>query len=130
MTRKVERILCRIGGIWNIITGAITLFFYSPWVKSNLFLNMNGETKGLNFLSENINLFVMTFGLVFILVGSFNLVLATKIDNHASLKKVPIWFFIWGLISFFTVDIIGVLCYLPASFLIVIKNKSIRYANQ
>lgn len=123
MSRKVERKLCQIGGIWNILTGTITLFFYSTWIKTNLFENMNGETRGLNFLSENLNLVVMTFGLIFILVGCLNLILAARIENQAVIKKMPIWFLIWGLISFFTVDIVGVLCYLLASFLLLTKNK-------
>lgn len=130
MSRKVERNLIRAGGIWNIITGSITLFFYRSWVESNFFSSLNSETKGLNYLSENINIFIMTFGLVFILLGAISVFLSNKIGDSEVHKKIPICFFVWGIISFFTVDVIGVLCYLSGSFILLSKNRSIEAMSQ
>lgn len=130
MNRKVERNLIKFGGIWNIITGSITLFFYSSWLKKNFFTNLNGDTKGLNYLSENINTFVMTFGLIFILLGSISIYLSNRIIDSKIYKKMPVWFFILGMVSFFTIDLIGVVCYLLASFILLSKNKSIEVFNQ
>lgn len=126
MNRKSERIIIRIGGIWNILNGALTLFLVSPWVKSGLFENLNGQTKGLNYLSENLNTFVTTYCLLYIFLGVLNVYLSTRLEDESAPRAIPVWFFILGLASFMMVDVISAVTYIVASVMSLAKNKAVR----
>lgn len=126
MNRKMERVVIRVGGIWNIINGALTLFLVSPWVKSGLFENLSGQTRGLNYLSENLNTFVTTYCLLYIFLGVLNLYLSTRIEDETAPRAIPIWFFLFGLVSFMMVDIISAVTYIVASVISLSKNKAVR----
>ncbi|KAF1295124.1 hypothetical protein BAU15_05060 [Enterococcus sp. JM4C] len=129
MNRKNERILVRIGATWNIINGVITLFFYSPWIRNSALMGMTEQNKGSNFLSENLNTFVMTYGLLFILLGVLNLYLSWRIiDNEVSVK-IPAWFVVVGLLSYLVTDAISAIVYIIAGFLCLAKNKAIKLSH-
>ena len=126
MDRKIERVLLRIGAFWNIINGMITLFFYSPWIKNDVFTNMSGETTGLNYLSENLNVFVTTYGLLFITIGVFNLYLSTRLFDGEVCVKTPVWVFLLGLISYISMDIISAGLYIACGVMSLAKNKALK----
>jgi len=132
--RKKEKILVRIGGIWNIITGTSTLFYYHTWFQHNLLFEHSGDVPNLmfeRFINQHVSSFIMLFGLLFTLVGALNIYLSTQMvkKNAKTSNKIPIWLSIWTLISFITVDIIGVLLYLPATVIYIFNNKAIKIIN-
>ncbi len=126
MNRKTERIIIRIGGIWNIVNGALTLFLVSPWVKSGLFENLNAQTRGLNYLSENLNSFVTTYCLLYIFLGVLNIYLSTRMEDESAFRAIPCWFFLLGLASFMMVDVISAVAYIVASVMSLAKNKAVK----
>ncbi|EOL42720.1 hypothetical protein [Enterococcus phoeniculicola] len=125
--RKLERVIIRIGGMWNICNGTLTLFFYSPYVRNNLFQNLNASTKGLNYLTENLSSFVMIYSFFFIVLGVLNLYLSTKLKETIAVK-IPIWIVLVGMFSYLLVDIISALAYLSAGVLSLSKNKMYKLA--
>ncbi|MEG0294401.1 hypothetical protein [Enterococcus sp.] len=130
MDRKLERIMMRIGGGWNIVNGLLTMFIYSPWVKNDIFTNMSGDTIGLNFLSENLNVFVMTYSLLFIAIGVFNLYLSTRMFNDDIAIKIPIWLITFGIISYLSVDIISATLFIVSGVISLSKNKALKLKYQ
>lgn len=126
MNRKIERSMIRVGGIWNIVNGILTMFLYSPWVKNDVFPNMNGDTIGLNFLSENLNVFVMTYSLLFIAIGILNIYLSTRLFNDSVSVKIPVWLIVFGMISYLSVDVISAVLFIVSGVMSLSKNKALR----
>ena len=122
INRKLERVIIRIGGLWNICNGTLTLFFYSPYVRNKLFQNLDATTKGLNYLTENLSSFVMIYSFFFIVLGVFNLYISTKLEDTLSIK-IPVWIIMVGIVSYFLIDLISALAYLSAGVLSLSKNK-------
>lgn len=118
--------MLRTGATWNILNGIITLFVYSPWIKNSMFENMSGETLGLNYLSENLNDFVMTYSLLIITIGICNLYLSTRLFDGEVCTKIPIWLFIFGLISYLSMDVISAVLYIVCSVISLAKNKALK----
>lgn len=129
MNRKWDRIWARIGGIWNIINGAITLFLYSPWIKNNLFTTMNGDTKGLNYVSESVNSVVIIYGLIYFLMGAINLYLVNRLEDDTIQHKIPIWYCIFGFASYLMVDPISTITFVISGVFGLARNKALRQRN-
>lgn len=131
MNRKMEKILVRIGAIWNIFTGSMTLFYYRSWLEQNVLIEQITDDASLfieRFYHQHIQTFVMVYGMIFILIGVIHFYLSNQFDKqkHVTSHKIPIWLFMWSLISFFTVDVIGVLLYLPAAGVYLLKTRAIK----
>lgn len=129
LNRKRESILLKIAGIWNIITGSITLFYYSSWIKGQLAIDprMNNEqTMATKYIYESIDGFVIMYGLLFICVGAINYYLSTKIKTGLIQKNIIIWCIIWTTVSFFGVDIVGFVLYFIFIINTLIRNKALQ----
>ncbi|GIN71445.1 hypothetical protein J14TS2_19200 [Bacillus sp. J14TS2] len=130
--RKLEKNLLRIASIWNIITGTITLFYYSSWMQQNVLIEPAATNPSSlfadRFYFQSVYLFVIGYGLVFILIGAMNFFLSTKLKQETTPVKLVVWLSIWALLSYLTVDIIGFVLYFATVIICIIKNMSFKVA--
>ncbi|GAB2545369.1 hypothetical protein [Gracilibacillus alcaliphilus] len=129
---KLESVLLRLGSIWNIITGAITLFYYSSWLQQNVLIEPVAANPSSLFTDryyfQSIYLFVIGYGLVFILVGAMNFFLSTRLKQEKIPVKLIVWLSIWALISYLTVDVIGFVFYFATVIIFIVKNMAFKVA--
>jgi uncharacterized membrane protein HdeD (DUF308 family) len=117
-----------IGSIWQIVSGLLTIFVYASFIK-NKGLHSTYPTiaklEAAQSIFGSLYMFAVTFGMLFLILGILNFVLAKSLkDDKAEVKK-PIWFLLLGLASYFVMDILGSLMFLSAGLLALAKNKSI-----
>lgn len=129
MNRRFEKIIAYVGGSWQIISGLITIFAYSIWIKKQG-INVTGSSQfyidASQSVIDSIYTFTATIGLFFIALGILNLFLSKKLKNEEVQKKIPAWFIICGIISFFLTDFISCLAFIASGVIGLAKNKSIR----
>ncbi|TCP21332.1 hypothetical protein EV207_1439 [Scopulibacillus darangshiensis] len=130
MSNKMERILAYIASGWQLLDGIITIFIYGTYIR-NKGSHISGlsfeEKKGLESLFGSIYSFVSTYGILLILLGLMTIYMTrTYLKNDSVPKRVPIWFLICGVVSYFTMDIISLVLYMGAAILILAKNRSIK----
>ncbi|WP_430610132.1 hypothetical protein [Enterococcus sp. DIV0876] len=130
MSRKNERYLVLIMGMWQIIDGLITIVFYGLGNQLNLFgFNSSNLTylKQLDANYGNIFLFVSSFGVILIGLGIVNVLLSKKyIKDDQIHLKMGIYMMIQGVLSYFILDFISLILGMTAGVLLIAKNKSIR----
>ncbi|MEK5389629.1 hypothetical protein NSQ59_04485 [Margalitia sp. FSL K6-0131] len=125
MNRKLEKRLILVGAIWEIISGLITVLFYATSIKKQG-LTVVPNMEAMQSIFGSLYMFAVTFGMLFIAIGFINLYLSRQMKNEHVEKKIPIWFIIVGLASYFVMDILGALMFLSAGILALAKNKSVR----
>ncbi|WP_299093984.1 hypothetical protein [uncultured Metabacillus sp.] len=128
MNRKLERRFIRIGAIWQIVSGLLTIFVYASFIKKeglNSSYNTIAQLEAAQSVFGSLYMFSVSFGMIFVILGILNLVLAKSLkDDQAEMKK-PVWFIILGVASYFVMDILGSILFLSAGVLALAKNKSI-----
>ena len=128
MNRKLERRLIMVGSIWQIVSGLLTIFVYASFIKSeglNSSYNTLASLEAAQSIFGSLYMFSISFGMLFIILGILNFVLAKTLkDDQAEVKK-PIWFILLGFASYLVMDLIGSLMFLSAGILTLSKNKSI-----
>ncbi|WP_259545311.1 hypothetical protein MHI39_12425 [Heyndrickxia sp. FSL K6-6286] len=130
MSNKMERIIVYTAAIWQLLDGFITVFIYGPYIR-NKGANINGlsygEKKGLESIFGSIYSFVSIYGILLILLGLVTIYFTkTYMKNDIVPKKVPFWFLLCGIISYFTMDIISLVLYMGAGIIILAKNRSLK----
>lgn len=129
MNRRFEKIIAYTGGTWQILSGLITIFAYSTWIKKQGF-NITGSSQlyinASQSVVDSIYSFTTTIGLLFVGLGILNLFLAKKIKSEKVEKKIPIWFIICGIISYFLMDFISCIAFIASGVIAMAKNKSIK----
>ncbi|AIM25478.1 hypothetical protein MEPL4_2c00400 [Melissococcus plutonius] len=129
MNRKTEKRFLIAAAIWNILTSLLTILGYSNWLEekgSNLF-NQNQQTSyfSSSFLDNVIHV-VMIYGLFIFCIGLISLVMAHTINRSPIDKKMICWLSFCLVLSFISVDIIGILLYLITLTLYMARNKAMR----
>ncbi|EKN71559.1 hypothetical protein BABA_00955 [Neobacillus bataviensis LMG 21833] len=128
MNRKLERRLIMVGSIWQIVSGLLTIFVYASYIKNeglNSSYNTLAKLEAAQSIFGSMYMFSVTFGMLFVILGILNFVLAKTLkDDKAEVKK-PIWFILLGLASYLVMDLLGSLMFLSAGILALAKNKSI-----
>lgn len=123
MSRKFERVLTFILGLWQILDGSITIIFYG--IDNSIVQSKSGELINseisLSSLSSIFGMTLICFGIINILVSKFQLK-----DGKETLKKVAWWFVFQSLFSYFILDIIGILCSIIATIFLLARNKAIK----
>jgi hypothetical protein len=128
MKRTFERRAIYIACIWQLITGAITLFFYSYHVKAaegQQVTNLSPiELKSVQSVFSNLYTFTITYGLFFIVLAIVNFLLTrTYIKDQSIQLKMPIYWLILAVIYYFLSDFISVFLFMAASVIAFSKNK-------
>ena len=129
---QLEEVFLGIGSIWNIVTGAITMFYYSSWLQQNVLIETTGDRGGLfadRYYFESVYLFVIGYGLAFILLGAVNFYLSTKIRKDGVSTKVIIWLCLCALALYLTMDIIGFIFYFATVVTCIFKNMALKTIN-
>ncbi|KKI92383.1 hypothetical protein WQ54_09405 [Bacillus sp. SA1-12] len=128
MNRKLERRFIRIGAIWQIVSGLLTIFVYASFIKNeglNSSYNTIVKLEAAQSVFGSLYMFSVSFGMIFVILGILNFVLAKSLkDDQVEIKR-PIWFIVLGVASYFVMDILGSIMFLSAGVLALAKNKSI-----
>ncbi|WP_026566764.1 hypothetical protein [Bacillus sp. UNC41MFS5] len=128
MNRKLERKLVMVGSIWQIVSGLLTIFVYASYIKNeglNSSYNTIARLEAAQSIFGSLYMFSVSFGMLFVIMGILNFVLAKTLkDDKAEVKK-PIWFILLGFGSYLVMDLLGALMFLSAGILALAKNKSI-----
>ena len=136
MNRKFERRLVLIAGIWQVAMGFLTIFVYAPrHRREGLDLIYEAaplplvEAEAINSLFSSLYMFIVTFGMLFVVLGLINIFLSTKIKDNKVEKKIPLFLLICGVGVYFLMDFISTIMLVSASILMLAKNKSIGRLN-
>ncbi|QCJ40781.1 hypothetical protein FAY30_02030 [Bacillus sp. S3] len=128
MNRKLERRLIMVGSTWQIVSGLVTIFVYASYIKNeglNSSYNTLAKLEAVQSIFGSLYMFSVSFGMLFVILGIVNFVLAKTLkDDKAEVKK-PIWFILLGFSSYLMMDLLGALMFLSAGIVALAKNKSI-----
>lgn len=132
MNRKFERMFAYIGCSWQILSGVVTILIYSTWIKGQGFkvtgnspLNISASQSVI----DSIYIFSTTLGMLFLGLGLLNLYLSRKLRNNKIEKKIPVWFIICGITSYFLMDFISCITFIISGIVAMARNKSIKITN-
>lgn len=130
MSNKMEKTLVYIASGWQLLDGLITIFIYAPYIKQKG-LNAAGltfvEKEGLNSLLGSIYSVASIYGILLILLGFITIYITRSYLKEGIVPgKVPFWFLICGIFSYFTMDIISLILYMGAGIIILAKNRSLK----
>ena len=128
--RKFEKRLTTIAGVWEIIMGLLTIFFYGPYHRrQGLDLIEDGipllEAEAINAVFSSLYMFIVILGMFFMILGLINVFLAKKMCHDQVERKIPIFLILIGIVSYFLMDFIGAILLLAAGTFALAKNKSI-----
>lgn len=128
MNRKLERKLVIVGSLWQILSGLLTIFVYASFIK-NEGLHASSNTleklEAAQSIFGSLYMFSVSFGMLFVILGIMNLVLAKTLKDDQPEVRKPIWFILLGILSYFVMDILGAFLFLSGGILTIAKNKSI-----
>lgn len=133
MSNKMEKTLVYIASGWQLLDGLITIFIYGPYIRNKGAHNAElsfVEKEGLDSLLGSMHSVASIYGILLILLGLITIYLTrTYLKKGIVPKKVPFWFLICGIISYFTMDIISLILYMGAGIIILAKNRSLKILN-
>lgn len=134
MSRKKERTLIKIMGIWQIIDGLITIMFYGIYQEffaQNNSSSFSTQYHGMNALFGNAFLFVCGFGTLLIGLGLFNLIASQKyVKDDQAITSIGVVLLIQAFFSYMIFDVISLILGMSAAVILLAKNKSIRLNSQ
>lgn len=129
MNRNLERKTMLIGGIWQVVSGIITIFIYSTSIK----VGGVAQAAASNIDLDTSKLFIdsaymvsVSLGLAYLIMGILNIVLSRsfKITN-VEIKK-PIITIVCGIVSYLLMDFISCFIYVVSGIIALSKNKAIK----
>lgn len=128
VNRKLERRLVMVGSIWQIVSGLLTIFVYASYIKNeglNKSFNTLPNLEAAQSIFGSLYMFSVAFGMLFVILGIVNYVLAKTLKDDKVEVKKPFWFILLGVASYLVMDLLGALMFLSAGILALAKNKSI-----
>ncbi|MFP5115608.1 hypothetical protein ACSU64_25055 [Bacillaceae bacterium C204] len=128
MNRNLERKLVIVGSLWQILSGLLTIFVYASFIKNeglHASSNTLGKLEAAQSIFGSLYMFSVSFGMLFVILGIINLVLAKTLKDDQPEVRKPIWFILLGILSYFVMDILGAFLFLSGGILAIAKNKSI-----
>lgn len=128
MNRKLERKLVIVGSLWQILSGLLTIFVYASFIKNeglHASFNTLEKLEAAQSIFGSLYMFSVSFGMLFVILGIINLVLAKTLKDDQPEVRKPIWFILLGILSYFVMDILGAFLFLSGGILAIAKNKSI-----
>ncbi|MFP5115373.1 hypothetical protein ACSU64_23770 [Bacillaceae bacterium C204] len=132
MSRSFERKLIYTASGWQFITGLITMFYYSLYIKkqgsdvANLSLL---EQKGIQSLFDSLYSFTVTYGLLFIVIAGLNIIFVKRLMKDDTLQyKLPLYWIFLAAAFYFLSDFISLTLCLAAAVMALAKNKPIKAA--
>ena len=134
MSRKKERVLVQVMGVWQILDGVITILLYGLGNTFNLPIIGTANIEYLNELNNTyggIFVLICSFGIILMGLGMTNIMLGRRYIKDGK-EHFKIGFFILGqgLFSYFIMDVISLVLGIIAGVLILAKNKPIRLSKE
>lgn len=130
MNRSFERKMIYAASAWQLITGVITMFFYSLYIKkqgANVESLSFAEQKGIQSLFDNLYSFTVTYGLLFIVIAIVNIIFVKRLLKDNTIQyKLPIYWIFLAVAFFFLNDFISLTLCLVAAVIALAKNKPIK----
>ena len=131
ISRKMERGLGLIAGIWQIFNGLITIFIYAPHHRRGGLRLIDEsftliEAEAISQVFGNIYMFIVTFGMTYMIAGIWLIYLSRKMTDNQVAYIVPTMALLIGGVAYFTMDILSVIFCLSAGSLALAKNKAIK----
>lgn len=127
MNRTFERSMIYIACIWQLITGSITLFFYSYHLKveGNHVTNLSPlQLASVHSVFSSLYSFTITYGLFFIVLAIVNFLLTRSTVKDQSIQlRMPIFWLVLAVIYYFLSDFISVFLFMAAGIIAFSKNK-------
>lgn len=129
MNRRFEKIIAYVGSAWQILSGFITIFAYSTWIKGQG-IKVTGSSQlyidASQSVMDSVYSFSTTLGIFFVGIGLLNLYLSKRLRKNEVEVKIPTWFIICGGISFFLMDFISCIAFIASGIIAMARNKSIK----
>lgn len=126
MSRKQERILVRIMGIWQIIDGLITVIYYGFFQQGHGFIGISESVYPSGYM-----IVVSTFGVFLIGLGLFNLILSYRyIKDNQMYRGIGVFLIIQAITLYFLLDLVSVVLSIAAGVILLSKNKGLRLATK
>ncbi|OCA87647.1 hypothetical protein A8F94_07255 [Bacillus sp. FJAT-27225] len=130
MDRSFERKIIYIASGWQIVTGMITMFFYSMYVKqqgANLEHLQIPEQMGVQSLFDSMFTYTVTYGLFFVIIGVLNVIFAKRILKDDTLQhKLPLYWILLAIVCYFLSDYISLAFLMMGAVIALAKNKPIQ----
>ena len=131
ISRKIERCFILIAGIWQILNGLITIFIYASYHRRQGLDLIDYsvtiiEAEAISQLFGSIYMFIVTFGMIYVIAGILLIYLSRKMTDNRVLYVIPIVVVTMGLIAYFVMDVISVIFCLLTGLLALSKNKAIK----
>lgn len=130
MSRSFERKIIFVASAWQIITGLITIFFYSFYIKSqgnDLDKLSQIEAMGVRSIFDNLFTFTVTYGLFFVVIASLNIIFVRKLVKDDTIQyKMPFFWICLSIVFFFLSDFISVMLCSVAAVIALSKNKPLK----
>lgn len=127
MKRGIERKLVILLGIWQIIDGLITIFYYGLYKYGYQLNTLSDKNEFTDTLQSSLFTVTNTFGILLISLGLINLLISKRYlkDNQIS-RKIGVFLIIQSLFSYIIFDLISVIFGMSSAVIILAKNKSIK----
>lgn len=127
MSRSVERKLIMIMGVWQIIEGLITIFYYGLYKYGWNLGNQSSVDNISKAIHSNLFTVTTTFGILLISLGLINFLISHRYlkDNQIH-KKIGIYLIIQVVFSYIVFDLISVVLGVSAAVILLSKNKSVK----
>ncbi|MCM8709688.1 hypothetical protein M2651_01465 [Clostridium sp. SYSU_GA19001] len=128
MNRKFEKRLAYLGALWQVASGLYTMFIYSIKVRGleeSLALSSYKVETSAKVMSDNLYMFSVTFGMLFIIIGAVNIYLIRKLSDKRPETKIPVWFFVCGILSYLVTDFISAAAFIVSGVITLARNKAI-----
>lgn len=130
ISRKTERRLIKVMGIWQIIDGMITILYYGIYQQMTGAEYLKGafaEVCAINDMFGNVFILISVFGMLLIVLGMLNLLFALRYVKDSQVHiGIGIVLIIEAVISYFMLDIISMVLGMSAGVILLARNKSIQ----
>ena len=131
MTRKLERRIVYAASSWQILTGLITIFVYSFYIRAQAQAGIAefepAQQLGLESFFDSVFMFSVSFGMLFIVVAVFNIMFAKNLlKDGVVLLGYPIFLLALALGFYLLNDFISTFILATAGVVALAKNKAVR----
>ncbi|MCD7035390.1 hypothetical protein LRR81_14185 [Metabacillus sp. GX 13764] len=130
MSRSFERKFIYAACIWQLVTGALTVFFYPIYIRAhsgNLENLSFAQQKGIESYFSSLYSFTVTYGVFFMVVAVINFLLTRKLVKDGTLQyKFPLYLICLSGVCYFLNDYLSLALCLAAAVIALAKNKPLK----
>lgn len=122
MSRKQERLLIKIIGIWQIIDGMITIIYYGIFQRGNGMIGFKPAVYPNGYM-----IVITSFGSILIALGIINLLLSKRyIKDNQVHWKIGFFLLVESVLSYIVLDVVSAIIGMTATIILMAKNKSLK----